>query len=110
MTTLSARDNETVKEFVLEQVQDYLNAMILNDPNNEEQDTVSGIYGSIEQGHMLDKEEAKYLQDTILLPAMEGGIASLARYEGWDVFSRLEDLSIYVDAYYLYCRPGTYTG
>jgi hypothetical protein len=104
---LQARNVEDVKDFVIELIDTYIQELEVDVP--EELFLPISIQDSINEGTMLTKEGAKYLESNILTPKLQKQIEALGQYSNSSLISRVEDASIYVDAYYLYCRPGTYT-
>jgi hypothetical protein len=104
--TTAGRDKDEVKEWVLERIQNKLDGLdILED---------AGVYRHLEmiQGHiehdiMLHKEEAKTLE-SILESELRYEVEQMAHREPSSIILKVDELSIYPDAWGLYCRPGTY--
>lgn len=97
---------EDVREFVTDQLDNYIEMW----KQYEEDDIpmATSIAHDISANQMLEKEQAKWLKQ-FLDKDMNDKIESLIRdKQGLDL-SDIDELSIYADAWGLYCRPGTYS-
>jgi hypothetical protein len=71
-----------------------------------DEDFVSQLYGDIDHGKMLYKEQAKWLEK--YLDDEYRFLAEHTYIEGSSYILHIDSLSIYADAWAMYCRPGTY--
>jgi hypothetical protein len=104
--TVPGRDRDDVKEWVLGRIQNKLEGLDIVEE--------AGVYRHLEmiQGHiehdiMLHKEEAKTLE-SILESELRYEVENLAHQLPSSIILKVDELSIYSDAWGLYCRPGTY--
>jgi len=107
MARLEGRFMEDVKDFVV----DTIDRWLYNNSDDAEETiaTAKSTLEKVEEGRMLYKDEAKWL-DSMLSGHLHQGILQYAEYRTSDQSIRLVDTwGIYSDAWYLYCRPGTYT-
>ena len=105
---LFARDIEVVKDFVLGRLEDIIDGMAETTMDKYDAEvfyTLMDVKENIELGTMLTKDMATQLNETL---EMDMQTAILNRYPENLNISAIDELSIYSDAWYIYCRPGTY--
>lgn len=102
---MAERTRAEVKEFVLGRITQWLHQLdSLEDAG--ECVALDHLYGHIENNMMLYKEEAKALERRL-----EDECKFLHDHtynENSSYILHIDSLSIYADAWALYCRPGTY--
>lgn len=105
---LFARDIEDVKEFVLE----LIDKALVEDKEvvPEDIEMMNNISEYIKSGEMLYKEMARYLNDLLQVNLTRELNEKSSYGEIIEDVSihHIDVLSIYSDAWAIYCRPGTY--
>jgi hypothetical protein len=102
---MAERSREEVQEFVLERIGQW-SADMIEESNTEEHETLTSTYSDIERGKMLYKHQAKWLERKL-----EDECRFLAEHSlnsNSSFILQVDSLSIYADAWAIYCRPGTY--
>lgn len=98
---------EDVREWTTDKLDDYI-AECVADNDMEQVPLVTSIAHDISAKEMLTKEQAKWLK-RYLDKDMNNKLEELSRGRGGISLSDIDELSIYADAWGLYCRPGTYS-
>lgn len=97
---------EDVREFVMDKLDNHIEMW-----KRYEEDDIPmavSIAHDISAKEMLTKEQAKWLKQ-FLDEDMNDKIESLIQAKQGLDLSDIDELSIYADAWGLYCRPGTYS-
>ena len=109
MEKISGRYVEDVQRFTVDLIETWLEENQLGD-DKQTTEGASAIIDAINWGNMLNREQAMWLkellQTSVTSKVQETTIHGL-RNQFLDL-STLDDLSIYADAWGLYCKPGTY--
>lgn len=103
------RDRKEVKDFVHSKLMEYIMERRHNE-DTEVQEAVATARkarGAIRHDKMLDKDSAKWLEE-FLNNDLKDKWVGYSHYNG-NLMLVVDDLSIYADAWAIYCRPGTYS-
>jgi len=108
MEGVARRSVEDVQEWILEHIREWISDYdTTGELDSDTRSKLDTIYAKIEDNQMLSKSEAKILHDNLL-----GDLRWVLANEHHDInritLSDIDSLSIYADAWGLYCRPGTY--
>lgn len=104
---VSGRAIEDVREFVTDKLDDHITGAKMHNDMDAVSIAVS-IAHDISAELMLTKDQAKWLK-IFLDRDMNDKLESLSRGRGGISLSDIDELSIYADAWGLYCRPGAYS-
>lgn len=100
------RDTQEVRQWVDSKLMGYIQEHRHDENMLAEVTRVRDIRAKVRYGRMLDKEDAtwldQYLQDECKF------LHDHTYTEGRNYILHIDSLSIYVDAWAQYCRPGTY--
>ena len=107
MEKLRGRDIEEVQEFVLELLDQWVGISIDDDTLEDGIRTAGLIQTCIRHDVMINKHAAKWLED--LLSEDLRKKLDHWQYESRNPMLAVGVLSIYSDAWAMYCRPGAYT-
>ena len=101
------RDVQEVKLFILERLRQFILDHIEEEGLEEQVSTARIVLKSIRNEVMLNKEDAKWLEEFID-NELEYRIENEYKHSR-NLALFIDELSIYSDAWGLYCRPGTYS-
>lgn len=107
MDRLQGRYVDDVREHVTDSLDTWIEwADNEGDIDKDDIATASSIAHDLCAGHMLEKEQAKWLKAWI-----NDQVSTAVANKGVDRVGALEidELSIWADAWGLYCKPGTYS-
>ena len=106
---IAGRSEEEVKQFVLERLSQWIKTSVEDvDVTDDMEFTIlSQIYDNIVCDKMLSKPQAKYLESK-LEDDLQEHIDVLATGCRGSIIIEIDALSIYPDAWAMYCRPGAY--
>lgn len=102
---MAERSREEVQEFVLGRIEEWLSTQDRLDIADN-YDKIEQIERDIDHNKMLYKHQAKLLET--LLEDEYKFLAQHTYREGSSYILHMDSLSIYADAWAIYCRPGTY--
>lgn len=102
MEAVSSRYTADVKEWVLGKLKEAIEAQELPFEDTD----IPAIHSDIKNNKMLYKEQAKWLEE-YLETECRSKVDNLQFLSGSTILA-IDELSIYADAWGMYCRPGTY--
>lgn len=105
MNNTRGRTREDVREWLMSHTRVWLNAIVEEDANDPTQDIFSIIHGYLERDEPLPTMYADVVHNE-LRKELEYEIDNMypSQYES-NIFSKVDELSIYSEAYYTFVQP-----